>query len=693
VGVASADTGSPGDLLQLADAVLERCRGEGPANCVARCPIGVDARGYVQLAAAGRFREALQLVRRKLPFPGILGYVCSHPCEQYCKRIDTDAPVRIRDVKRFLAEWEPGAPRHVLDCDDDRPESVAVVGSGPAGLMAAHDLRRDGYRVTIYEREGRIGGCLTGRIPAWRLPRAVTERDLTVIEALAIEVRTGVALGEDVSLGELLRDHAAVVLAPGFAGAIELTTNGLGLEATRRGTVATDVATWQTSEPRVYAVGDAVTGPSTVVEALAVGRHLATVLHRRLSAGEAPANVPSPVPSPLLWALEVDEATRAGRARTPGALEPIAPELSEAQVQEEAARCLDCSCRRCVDACDFLASYCESPKDLVRRVRGDLGGHLKLVYSCTLCALCREVCPVGLDVGQFLHEARREAVRRSFAPMRRHRRALRTLRLGTAAPLTLAMPEPGRRRAPRLFFPGCALASASPRMTVELYQRLRTLLPRTGVLLSCCGAPADALGLEARKDDVIAEITRVLDRFETEEVLVACPDCGHHLQTWLHDIDVRTVWEVLAEGGGSGDPVGQVYVHDACPARHDAAAGEAVRALLARHGIRAVPSEAEGEHTGCCGNGGGLPAIDRRLARRFAARHAAPSSAPMAVACVGCYAAFSRVRPEVQHVLEPVLGLRLGRAARPGAEIGWGGWLNRWRTRAALARLPPLVAE
>ncbi|HSK08875.1 MAG TPA: FAD-dependent oxidoreductase, partial [Vicinamibacterales bacterium] len=175
-------------LTRLAEEMLSRCRGEGPANCVGRCPLRVDARGYVQLAREGRYREALQLVRERLPFPGVLGYVCAHPCEQHCKRLDEDSPVRIRDIKRFLAEWEPGDPQHLLECEPARPERVAVVGAGPAGLLAAHDLRRRGFQVTLFERDAALGGCLARQIPDWRLPRPVLDRDLSVIAALGIEV-------------------------------------------------------------------------------------------------------------------------------------------------------------------------------------------------------------------------------------------------------------------------------------------------------------------------------------------------------------------------------------------------------------------------------------------------------------------------------------------------------------------------
>ena len=99
----------PDRLPRLADEILQRCRGEGPANCVARCPLHVDARGYVQLTKEGRYEEALQRVRERLPFPGILGYICAHPCELHCKRIDEDGAIRIRDIINKLEDIKTDA--------------------------------------------------------------------------------------------------------------------------------------------------------------------------------------------------------------------------------------------------------------------------------------------------------------------------------------------------------------------------------------------------------------------------------------------------------------------------------------------------------------------------------------------------------------------------------------------------------
>ena len=287
--------------------ILETCRGEGPANCVARCPLHVDGRAYVQLAKEGRFREALQKVREELPFPGVLGYVCDHPCELHCKRVDDDEPVRIRDVKRFLAEWEPGEPEHLLDMAPERGKSVAVVGAGPGGLLAAHDLRRKGYKVTVFERDDQIGGCLVNRIPEWRLPQRVVERDLSVIEALGITVRTGVEIGRSLSLDELREGHDAVLLLVGYAGARRLADLGKGLRRRASGVLVADPVTCETGIAGVFAAGDAVSGPATVITALALGRRVAESAHRFLAGEDLRSGRQAPIPQKLLWGLEVSE--------------------------------------------------------------------------------------------------------------------------------------------------------------------------------------------------------------------------------------------------------------------------------------------------------------------------------------------------------------------------------------------------
>ena len=304
----AATTGeAPRRLGRLTDDLLARCRGEGPANCVARCPLHVDARRYVQLTREGRFAEALQVVREMLPFPGVLGYVCAHPCELHCKRIDDDSGVRIRDIKRFLAEQESGEPDHVLDCAPATGKRVAVVGAGPAGLLAAHDLRRRGHEVVVIEKGHRIGGCLADKIPAWRLPRAVVDRDLSVIAALGVTVELDREVGRDIALADLRAGYDAVLLLAGFDGGQELLAGVPELARTPRGTVWADPVTCATGLEGVFAGGDAVSGPATVVHAMAMGRRAAESADRYLAGREVAADREPALPPALLWQLDIYE--------------------------------------------------------------------------------------------------------------------------------------------------------------------------------------------------------------------------------------------------------------------------------------------------------------------------------------------------------------------------------------------------
>jgi len=179
----------------------------------------VNVKGYVGLIAEGKFREAVELVRQDCPLPGICGRVCTHPCELNCRRSDLDDPLAIRLLKRFVADWEienPGPPPHRTA--GTRRERIAVVGAGPAGLAAAFDLARRGFGVTVFESEDSAGGMLVQCIPSFRLPREIIRAEIAHIEALGVEIRTGVRVGQDLSLEEIRgQGYAAVILALGTA--------------------------------------------------------------------------------------------------------------------------------------------------------------------------------------------------------------------------------------------------------------------------------------------------------------------------------------------------------------------------------------------------------------------------------------------------------------------------------------------
>ncbi len=226
-------------------------------SCQVACPVHTDARGYVRAIAEGRFEEAYLIARGPNPFASICGRVCGAPCEANCRRgrvprvdddgslVAHDRPIAIRALKRFVCSLhgpEARDPREVLS--DVRafesevgagPEEmaallragtsgrftpatgqkIAVIGAGPAGLSAAHDLALLGFAPVVFESEPVAAGMLAFGVPAYRLPRELIRREVAVIEALGVQIRCGVSVGKHVSFAELRRTHAAVILAVG----------------------------------------------------------------------------------------------------------------------------------------------------------------------------------------------------------------------------------------------------------------------------------------------------------------------------------------------------------------------------------------------------------------------------------------------------------------------------------------------
>jgi indolepyruvate ferredoxin oxidoreductase alpha subunit len=208
------------------------------APCTGACPIQVDARGYIDLISKGKFDEALSLVRQKNPFPAITGRLCARPCEKICRRGDVDRPIAIDLLKRFLADREnPPSPPFskgglggFVTPGPEKKAKVAIVGSGPTGLMAAYDLRRYGYPVTIFEALPVAGGTMAVGTGRFRLPEEVLNREIGIIKELGAKLQLNTRIGNRVSLDDLrAKGYKAILLAVGSHKAE--TLNLVGHEA------------------------------------------------------------------------------------------------------------------------------------------------------------------------------------------------------------------------------------------------------------------------------------------------------------------------------------------------------------------------------------------------------------------------------------------------------------------------------
>jgi len=185
------------------------CYTTGTAPCKTACPAHIAVQGYLKLAAQGKYKEALQLIKRDNPFPAVCGRICNRRCEDACTRGTIDQAVAIDEVKRFIAQQDLNAetrfvPEKVIPkVDGEFEEKIAIIGGGPAGLSCAYYLAEKGYRPTVFEKEKQPGGMLMHGIPEFRLEKDVIEAEIDVLRALGVEFHCGVEVGRDVTIPEL----------------------------------------------------------------------------------------------------------------------------------------------------------------------------------------------------------------------------------------------------------------------------------------------------------------------------------------------------------------------------------------------------------------------------------------------------------------------------------------------------------
>jgi NADPH-dependent glutamate synthase beta subunit-like oxidoreductase/ferredoxin len=201
--------------------------------CLAACPVHTNAGAYVAAVADGADRFAYLTARLPNPFASVCGRVCAAPCEDACRRGEIDQPIAIRAIKRFVTEKYGAEARGdslwaaaERTPAPDRAQSVGIVGGGPAGLSAAHDLRLQGYQVTLYEAAAELGGMMRLGIPEYRLPRELLDREIQGILDLGMEVKLGARLGVDMTLEGLREEHDAVFLAIGATQSRDLDIPG-----------------------------------------------------------------------------------------------------------------------------------------------------------------------------------------------------------------------------------------------------------------------------------------------------------------------------------------------------------------------------------------------------------------------------------------------------------------------------------
>jgi NADPH-dependent glutamate synthase beta subunit-like oxidoreductase len=673
-----------------------RCIQEQAPACTAACPVHVDVRGLAAELAKGDFGAAFKLYRKAIPFPGIISHICDQPCQATCLRKDLGGSIEIAALERACQEF--GSP----DAEAIKPlprksKTVAIIGAGISGLTVAYDLARKGWGVVIYEAGNRIGGGLWQTSPDI-LPRDVLVNDLKIIAALGVEIRLNTAVGRSGGNGHttflerLSEEYDAVYLGTG-----PHPNDLLDLKRAENGQIAVDPFTFQTSREKVFAGGDvlrvSIDFPERELKHSAVlsisdGRRAATSIDRylqKVSLTAARGNE-----GPYLTRLYTNTTEILPQVTL--VTTDLTTHYNRVMAEIEAARCIQCECMECVKNCEYLRHYKGYPKKYIREIYNNLSIVMgtrhsnQFINSCSLCGLCGEICPADVDMGLICKDARAMMVDQKRMPASAHDFALQDMAFSNGEKFAMARNAPGSETSAYAFFPGCQLSASSPEHVEQAYAFLRGAFPDEGVglILRCCGAPADWAGRKERFAASRVEFRAEYEKLGKPKLILVCSSCYQVFQTHYPDVEILSFWDLYDRLGPQQfpprAPSAPLAVHDPCSTRYEGHIQDAVRHILQKMGHEIQELPLSREKTECCSYGGLMWLANRPLSEQAVQRRIAESPLDYVTYCAMCRDFFARRGKPSLHLLDLIFAPNQPElAARPGP-----GFSQRHENRARL---------
>lgn len=667
-----------------------QCIQEWAPRCRASCPVHVDVRAMVDAIAKGDFDKAVGILRQRVPFPEIIGRICDHPCQGACLRNNLDSSIAINELEYAAVTHSSVTPPSVRPLPS-KGKKVAVAGAGLSGLTCAFDLAKKGVSVTIFEARDRLGGSLR-RYPEEELPRDIVEKDFKILNALDIDYIFNTTIGKAISLEELCADHDAVYLGPGD-NAREISDD---LDVVNN-TIIVDPITFETSKEGIFAGGFAIRGQRSPIESVSSGRRAAISLDRYLKRVSLSASreYEGAYETRLYTSME-------GVKPSHGlALKDNGSPYSKEEATIEADRCLRCECKECVKVCQYLEEFKSYPKQYIRRIYNNLSivagqRHANLlINSCSLCGLCKEVCPEDLNMANVCKAARETMIKQNRMPPSAHEFALRDLEFSNSNLFSLWRHQKGYPKSEYLFFPGCRLSGSSPDNTAQIYKHLQEKLQGgVGVGLGCCGAPADWSGRAELFDKSFQNFLEQWRNFGEPIIVAACSTCHQIFKGRLPEDKVVSLWSILDEVGPPqiSDKPGpyslELALHDPCSSRHEKSIQESVRNILHRLGIDIFEFPLNRDRTECCSFGGLTLFANRKLADRIIERRTGQTELDIVAYCSMCRDQYAMRGKPTWHLLDLIF-----RRTREESAESWVDYSQSRENRARLKRTLQIEAD
>jgi len=659
------------DLDKLLE-IGNQCIHSEPPVCVASCPVHMDVLAFVHEIEKGDFSAAYKIMEAKIPFSRLIGKICDHPCERSCVRKDVGGTIRISELEKTVIDLGYVIPKKPLLLPKNKG-NVAIIGGGLSGCVAAVELDKKGYKVTIYEKTNRLGGSIW-EYEGKGLETSIIEEELLMIAKKGITICYNTEVLEE-NLNSYSEKYDALYLGIGsWSKAYNINPD-----------------TFQVGESSLFVGGKIQSKNNSVIESVSSGRRATVSIDRyinktsMLASREREGIFETKLKYKIDTVNPVDTVVKTAMVYT------------DTEAQEEASRCLKCQCDACIKACVHMQRFSITPDQYIRSISHNerivLGNRTAntMINSCTECGLCKEVCPVGIGMADIIHATRESMVERGKMPISAHDFALKDMQYSHSDYFSMVRKQPSKEASKNLFYypviafsayarglykgsgktgylfyPGCQLSSTHTEYIGDIYKHLVGAIKAkdadndVGLYLGCCGAPADWAGRVDLMPESIEKIHKTWEEMGEPIFILACSSCASTFEKYLPMIKTISLWEVFDTYGLPEVDIKkgkrELCIHDACATRHDSTIHGSIRNIVKTLGYSVKELEYSKEKTKCCGYGGLVANANPEQADDFVKDRIGESEQDVLVYCAMCKDMLVKGNKRAYHILDIIYG-------------------------------------
>lgn len=626
------------ELSSEFEKIVDKCYNNEQPPCTCACPFGLDITEFISRLKKGKFSSAYSLYQDHVLFPEIVSRICDQPCQEKCFRKGIDDAISIRKLEKASLEFNfSNAPKNLNL--PQKNSKIAIIGGGVCGLSCTLKLASHGYHVTVFEKSTCIGGSLENVLPS--------DIFLTEFHDQMQFISYELLLNTEIkNIEELEKNFDAILIATGKNGNSFDLLNGLNSESLG------------SQKDGVFLAGG-VTGTLNPIRSIENGIRVSQSIESYLQINRM--HEMFFVNKAKISRLKIN-ATRINSVKC---IENST--YTETEAIQEASRCLLCNCNECIKSCNFMSYYNKTPKALAEDMKNTLNGTLmnvdkRMINSCSVCGSCEAVCDEHIDTGKYLLEARRLMHQKKILPLAFHDYFIRDMNFSNSDSAYLFKNAPSYEDSEYVFFPGCQLGASDPRYVELTYKYLLSKNPKTGILIGCCGVPAQWAGDVNLSNKVIDRNCDVWTDMGKPKVIFACPTCEKTFASRLPEAERISLYEVIENWGlpeTALESQKKVSIFDPCASRYNENMQTSVRKLMKRIGFDLVELPYNSKMASCCGNGGQIYATNPDLFNSSAKRSCELSENPYITYCINCRDIFINMGKPSYHVLDIMFNLNL----------------------------------